>query len=97
MPYYIYRVKPFAQLEKLGEYSVFKQASAQAKALRAAEAGVPASEARGKRGARQGEGHVCRQPAAGRRPAVPDPRPRAFGRRLSRPPVRPRRMGMAAM
>jgi hypothetical protein len=40
MPYYIYRVLPFAQLEKLGEFSVFKEASAQAKALRATEAGA---------------------------------------------------------
>ncbi len=40
MPYYIYRVLPFAQLEKLGEFSIFKEASAQAKALRAAEAGA---------------------------------------------------------
>jgi hypothetical protein len=37
MPYYIYRVKPFAQLEKLAEFGAFNDASAQAKALRASE------------------------------------------------------------
>lgn len=36
MPYYIYRVGPFAQLEKLAEFDAFKHASTQAKALRAA-------------------------------------------------------------
>jgi hypothetical protein len=35
MPYYIYRVKPFAQLEKLSEFEAFNDASAHAKALRA--------------------------------------------------------------
>ena len=39
MPYYLYRVQPFAQLEKLGEFSSFPEASRQAKALRAAEPG----------------------------------------------------------
>ena len=38
MPYYIYRVKPFAQLEKLSEHAAFAQASSQAKTLRAAQA-----------------------------------------------------------
>ena len=38
MPYYVYRVKPFAQLEKLDEFAAFKEASARAKALRAAQA-----------------------------------------------------------
>jgi hypothetical protein len=37
MPYYVYRVRPFAQLEKLAEFSAFAPASAHAKALRAAE------------------------------------------------------------
>ena len=42
MPYYIYRVKPFAQLEKLAAFDAFGEASAQAKALRAAQsAGTP--------------------------------------------------------
>jgi hypothetical protein len=42
VPYYIYQVKPFAQLEKLAEYAGFAQASAQAKSLRVAqEAGTP--------------------------------------------------------
>ncbi|MEW6706543.1 MAG: hypothetical protein AB1430_16975 [Pseudomonadota bacterium] len=36
MPYYVYRVKPFAQLEKLAEFGAFRDASAHAKALRAA-------------------------------------------------------------
>ena len=37
MPYYIYRVKPFAQLEKLATFDAFTEASAQAKTLRAAQ------------------------------------------------------------
>lgn len=37
MPYYIYRVKPFAQLEKLAAFDAFGEASAQAKVLRAAQ------------------------------------------------------------
>jgi hypothetical protein len=41
MPYYVYRVRPFAQLEKLAEFSVFAQASTHAKALRAAEGATP--------------------------------------------------------
>ena len=42
MPYYIYRVKPFAQLEKLAAFDAFSEASAQAKALRAGQStGVP--------------------------------------------------------
>lgn len=36
MPYYVYAVKPFAQLEKLAEFDAFKDASAHAKALRQA-------------------------------------------------------------
>ena len=35
MPYYVYRVLPFAQLEQLARHDSFKAASAQAKALRA--------------------------------------------------------------
>lgn len=34
MPYYIYRVKPFAQLEPLGVFESFPEASKAAKALR---------------------------------------------------------------
>lgn len=42
MPYYIYRVKPFAQLEKLAEHAAFAAASAQAKSMRVAQpAGEP--------------------------------------------------------
>ena len=37
MPYYIYQVKPFAQLEKLAAFDAFGEASAQAKVLRAAQ------------------------------------------------------------
>jgi hypothetical protein len=36
MPYYVYAVKPFAQLELLAEFPAFKPASAHAKALRQA-------------------------------------------------------------
>ncbi|MDP2405607.1 hypothetical protein [Hydrogenophaga sp.] len=36
MPYYIYRVKPFGQLDKLEEHGAFAAASSQAKTLRAA-------------------------------------------------------------
>ncbi|MBI4740432.1 MAG: hypothetical protein HY777_02525 [Betaproteobacteria bacterium] len=39
MPYYVYRVRPFAQLDKQGEFDTYKTASALAKALRA-EAGA---------------------------------------------------------
>ncbi len=34
MPYYIYRVKPFAQLDQLSAHDSFAEASSQAKALR---------------------------------------------------------------
>lgn len=37
MPYYIYKVLPMAQLEKLTEFSGFKEASSQAKTWRAAQ------------------------------------------------------------
>jgi len=36
VPYYIYRVKPFGQLDKLEEHGGFAAASGQAKTLRAA-------------------------------------------------------------
>lgn len=39
MPYYIYRIKPFLQFEKVSEFGAFKEASAQAKVLRAAQPG----------------------------------------------------------
>ena len=39
MPYFVFSVKPFAQIEKLAEFTTFKEASAQAKSLRAAHAG----------------------------------------------------------
>ena len=34
MPYYIYRIKPFAQIEQLGSFENFPDASKQAKKLR---------------------------------------------------------------
>ena len=37
MAYYIYRVFPFARLEKVGQFEAFKDASSEAKRLRAAE------------------------------------------------------------
>jgi hypothetical protein len=37
VPYYIYRIKPFMQLDKLCEFDSFKEASAQAKILRTTE------------------------------------------------------------
>ncbi|MEO8081567.1 MAG: hypothetical protein ABI641_13630 [Caldimonas sp.] len=36
MPYFVFRVKPFARFEKLAEFAAFKDASAHAKALRGA-------------------------------------------------------------
>jgi hypothetical protein len=42
MPYYVYAVRAFGQLQALGEHAAFKDASAQAKALRAAQ---PAADA----------------------------------------------------
>lgn len=35
MPYFVFRVKPFAQIEKLAEFAAFPEASGHAKALRA--------------------------------------------------------------
>lgn len=35
MPYFVFRVKPFAQIEKLAEFGMFREASGHAKALRA--------------------------------------------------------------
>jgi hypothetical protein len=37
MPYYVYAVRPFAQLEKLAEFDAFRDASRHAKALRGAQ------------------------------------------------------------
>jgi hypothetical protein len=42
MPYFVYAVRPYAQLERLGTHGAFKDASAQAKTLRAA---LPAGDA----------------------------------------------------
>ncbi len=38
MPYFVFSVRPFAQIEKLAEFAGFKEASTHAKALRAAQA-----------------------------------------------------------
>ncbi|MBK7062909.1 MAG: hypothetical protein IPI03_20440 [Rubrivivax sp.] len=38
MPYYVYAVRPFAQLTALGEHAAYAGASAQAKTLRAQQA-----------------------------------------------------------
>jgi hypothetical protein len=40
MPYYVYRVLPFARLEKLAEFAAFRDASAHAKAQRAGGGGT---------------------------------------------------------
>lgn len=40
MPYYIYLIKPFTQLDKLAEFATYNDASAHAKALRAQETAV---------------------------------------------------------
>lgn len=37
MPYYIYRIRPFGQLDQLEEHGAFAAASGQAKTLRAAQ------------------------------------------------------------
>lgn len=39
MPYFVFSVRPNAQIDKLAEFSAFKEASAHAKAVRAAQAG----------------------------------------------------------
>ena len=41
MPYYVFAVKPMAQLELLAEFDAFGQASARAKALRAEQPPAP--------------------------------------------------------
>lgn len=41
MPYYVFKVKPFAQIEKLAEFSAFREASTHAKSLRATRADGP--------------------------------------------------------
>ena len=38
MPYYIYRVRPFAQLDCLAEHASYPEASAAAKSMRAEQA-----------------------------------------------------------
>jgi hypothetical protein len=35
MPYFVFRVQPFAQIEKLAEFNGFREASSHAKTLRA--------------------------------------------------------------
>lgn len=41
MPYYVFSVLPFAQIEKLAEFTAYRDASAHAKALRAAGVAPP--------------------------------------------------------
>jgi hypothetical protein len=43
MPYYVYAIKPFAQLEKLAEFASFQEASARAKQFRAGQGGAPSA------------------------------------------------------
>jgi hypothetical protein len=38
MPYFVFSVRPFAQIERLAEFGNFKAASAHAKSLRATQA-----------------------------------------------------------
>lgn len=38
MPYFVFSVRPFAQIEKLAEFAAFKEASTHAKSLRATQA-----------------------------------------------------------
>ncbi|HSW24262.1 MAG TPA: hypothetical protein VLJ62_15980 [Burkholderiaceae bacterium] len=38
MPYFVFSIRPFAQIRKLAEFPAFKDASAHAKAMRAARA-----------------------------------------------------------
>jgi len=45
MPYFVFAVRPFAQLECLGEHAAFRDASAMAKALRAERAAPGAAPA----------------------------------------------------
>ena len=46
MPYFLYRVQPFAQLQSIAQYPSFPEASRAAKALRAAEPGQPGRRVR---------------------------------------------------
>ena len=43
MPYFVFSVRPFAQIVKLAEFPRFKEASAHAKTLRAAPAAATAA------------------------------------------------------
>ena len=46
MPYFVYRVQAFAQLQPLGEYASFPEASRAAKERRATEPGEPGRRVR---------------------------------------------------
>lgn len=37
MPYYVFSVRPFAQIKQLAEFAAFKEASVHAKSLRSSE------------------------------------------------------------
>ncbi len=41
MPYFVFSVQPFAQIEKLAEFAAFSEASVHAKSLRASKALAP--------------------------------------------------------
>jgi hypothetical protein len=47
MPYFVFAVKPFAQLECLGEHAAYRDASALAKSLRAERRARGAATAQG--------------------------------------------------
>lgn len=40
MPYYVFSLRPFAQIRKVAEFAGFRDASVHAKALRGAQAGA---------------------------------------------------------
>ena len=44
MPYFVFNIRPFAQIEKLAEFASFSQASAHAKSLRSGQALAPGAK-----------------------------------------------------
>lgn len=46
MPYYVYTVRPFAQLQQLAQFDAFAPASAHAKQLRASQPSEPGARVR---------------------------------------------------
>mgnify|MGYP001156566860 CR=1 FL=1 len=47
MPYFVFAVRPFAQLECLGQHAAYRDASAQAKSLRAGRQATGTATAQG--------------------------------------------------